>query len=241
MTRYLFDSELVELNNEMIELGSLIEKAIEAAIQALIMQDTEIAEKTIRDDETVDSQERKIEALCLKLLMQQQPVARDLRTISSALKMITDMERVGDHAADISEIILMMDGKPYIKDLEHIKSMAKETTFMLNNSIDAFVHKDQMLAADVITHDDVVDELYCNVKKELINLIHQNPDNGEQAMDLMSIAKYFERIGDHATNIAEWVIFSITGKHVNEEAYEEEQSEHVDKKVKYAEGVDHSD
>ena len=112
---------------------------------------------------------------------------------------------------------------------------------MLNNSIDAFVHKDQMLAADVITHDDVVDELYCNVKKELINLIHQNPDNGEQAMDLMSIAKYFERIGDHATNIAEWVIFSITGKHVNEEAYEEEQSEHVDKKVKYAEGVDHSD
>jgi len=240
MTRYLFDSELEELNNEMIEMGSLIEKAIEAAIQALIMQDTEIAEKTIRDDETVDSQERKIEALCLKLLMQQQPVARDLRTISSALKMITDMERVGDHAADISEIILMMDGKPYIKDLEHIKSMAKETTFMLNNSIDAFVHKDQMLAADVITHDDVVDELYCNVKKELINLIHQNPDNGEQAMDLMSIAKYFERIGDHATNIAEWVIFSITGKHVNEEAYEE-QSEHVDKKVKYAEGVDHSD
>ncbi len=241
MTRYLFDSELEELNNEMIEMGSLIEKAIEAAIQALIMQDTEIAEKTIRDDETVDSQERKIEALCLKLLMQQQPVARDLRTISSALKMITDMERVGDHAADISEIILMMDGKPYIKDLEHIKSMAKETTFMLNNSIDAFVHKDQMLAADVITHDDVVDELYCNVKKELINLIHQNPDNGEQAMDLMSIAKYFERIGDHATNIAEWVIFSITGKHVNEEAYEEEKSEHVDKKVKYAEGVDHSD
>ncbi|MCH4191315.1 MAG: phosphate signaling complex protein PhoU [Butyrivibrio sp.] len=241
MTRYLFDSELEELNNEMIEMGSLIEKAIEAAIQALIRQDTEIAEKTIRDDEIVDSQERKIEALCLKLLMQQQPVARDLRTISSALKMITDMERVGDHASDISEIILMMDGKPYIKDLEHIKSMAKETTFMLNNSIDAFVHKDQMLAAEVITHDDVVDELYCNVKKELISLIHQNPDNGEQAMDLMSIAKYFERIGDHATNIAEWVIFSITGKHVSEEVHEEEQTDHDEARMKYAEGVDHSD
>ena len=242
MTRYLFDSELAELNSEMIEMGSLIEQAIESAIQALIHQDVEIARKTIADDETVDAQERKIEALCLKLLMQQQPVARDLRTISSALKMITDMERVGDHAADISEIILMMDGKPYIKDLEHIKAMAKETTYMLNSSIDAFVHKDQMLAANVITHDDVVDELYCSVKKKLIGLIHQNPENGEQAMDLMSIAKYFERIGDHATNIAEWVIFSITGKHVGDEITEEgREAETKRQNATYAEGVDHSD
>lgn len=213
MTRNRFDSELSELNNELIGMGSMIEKAIETAITALIKQDTEMADTAIKGDSEIDQAEKDIETLCLKLLLQQQPVARDLRLISSALKMITDMERIGDHAADISEMTMLMAKAPYIKKLDHIEAMAKETTVMLHNSIDAFVRKDLELAGEVIEADDKVDDLFMQVKWELIDLIHKNADSGEQATDLLMVAKYFERIGDHATNIAEWVIFSITGKH----------------------------
>ena len=155
--------------------------------------------------------------MCLKLLLQQQPVARDLRQISSALKMITDMERIGDHAADISEIIvtLLRRNEPYIKHLDYIQNMAKETSVMLVGSVDAFVNRNQLQAVAVIEKDDVVDELFHQVQTELVQLIHDDPNCGEQATDLLMIAKYFERIGDHATNISEWVIFSLTGEHVH--------------------------
>ncbi len=213
MVRTRFDKQLECLNNELISMGTLIEKAIEMAVDALINQDVEKAKIAMSFDDEVDKKEGDIEALCLKLILQQQPVASDLRTISSALKMITDMERIADHAVDISELTIEMAGLPYIKRLNHIKEMAKETTLMLISSIDAYVNKDLEKAQIVINSDDIVDELFLKVKSEIIDLIHENKENGKQATDLIMVAKYFERIGDHATNIAEWVIFSITGKH----------------------------
>ena len=211
--RNRFDRQLVQLNDEMIEMGSMIEKAIQQAITALIKQDTDAARKIIEYDEDIDQQEKIIENLCLKLLLQQQPVARDLRVISSTLKMVTDMERIGDHASDISEMAILMADRPYIKKLEHIQEMAKEASVMLVNSIEAFVNKDVKQAHEVIVKDDVVDNLFETIKNELIAMIHKNPDVGDQAMDLLMVAKYLERIGDHACNIADWVIFSITGSH----------------------------
>lgn len=211
--RNRFDRQLCTLNDELIEMGSMIEKAIETAIKALVNQDAKLARNAIDSDDEIDRQERVIENLCLKLLLQQQPVARDLRLISSALKMITDMERIGDHASDISEITIALADKPYIKKLEHIQKMSKETMVMLVGSIEAFVNKDLNKANAVIKQDDVVDDLFEKVKSELINMIHENADMGEQAADLLMVAKYLERIGDHATNISEWVIFSITGEH----------------------------
>ncbi|MGN1176863.1 MAG: phosphate signaling complex protein PhoU [Roseburia sp.] len=214
--RNRFDRELIHLNDELIEMGSLIEKAIEKAISALVNKDVKLAQDTIEMDEEIDNKEREIEHLCLKLLLQQQPVAKDLRVISSALKMITDMERIGDQASDISEITIQLADQKYIKELETIQNMAKEASVMLVKSIEAFVNKDVVLAGEVIGKDDVVDDLFMKVKSELIELISQNTDNGEQATDFLMIAKYLERIGDHATNIAEWVIFSITGEHKSE-------------------------
>lgn len=211
--RNRFDRQLSTLNDELIEMGSMIEKSIETAIKALVNQDVDLARHAIEADEEIDRQERIIEDLCLKLLLQQQPVAKDLRLISSALKMITDMERIGDHASDISEITIALADQPYIKKLEHIQQMAKETMIMLVGSIEAFVDKDLEKANEVIKRDDVVDGLFDKVKKELIQMIHENADKGEQAADLLMVAKYMERIGDHATNISEWVIFSITGEH----------------------------
>ena len=191
--RIRFDEQLEQLNEEMINMGNMIEASIGDAVKALMKQDEELAKKTMAGDEKIDRTERKIEDLCLRLLLQQQPVARDLRNISSALKMVTDMERIGDHATDIEE-------------------MAKETMVMLIQSLEAFVEKDLDKAQKVIAHDDVVDDLFEKVKKELIALIRVHADEGEQAVDLLMVTKYFERIGDHATNIAEWVIFSITGQ-----------------------------
>ena len=211
--RNRFDRQLSTLNDELIEMGSMIEKSIETAIKALVNQDVDLARHAIEADEEIDRQERIIEDLCLKLLLQQQPVAKDLRLISSALKMITDMEQIGDHASDISEITIALADQPYIKKLEHIQQMAKETMIMLVGSIEAFVDKDLEKANEVIKRDDVVDDLFDKVKKELIQMIHENADKGEQAADLLMVAKYMERIGDHATNISEWVIFSITGEH----------------------------
>lgn len=206
-----FDKQLEELNNYMLEMGSLIEQSIEMCVRALVNRDVELARQTIEADDGIDRQEKKIESLCLQLLLQQQPVAADLRMVSSALKMVTDMERIGDQAADICEITECLAGKEYIKKLEHIQQMAKETTIMVVKSVDAYVHKDYALAEEVIAMDDTVDRLFTEVRSELIRLINENADNGEQAADFLMIAKYFERIGDHATNIAEWVIFSITG------------------------------
>ena len=211
--RNRFDRQLVQLNNELIEMGGMIEKAISDTVKALVNQDIELASNVIEYDEEIDHQEREIEQLCLKLLLQQQPVAKDLRLISAALKMITDMERIGDHATDISEITIELSKESYIKKLDHIQQMAKETMVMLVQSVEAFVNKDMDKARTVIVHDDVVDDLFNKVKAELIAMIHEDVNAGEQASDLLMGAKYFERIGDHATNISEWVIFSITGQH----------------------------
>lgn len=214
--RNRFDRQLLELNNELIQMGGLIEQAIEMGISALIKQDVEKAKQAMEFDEEVDHQEREIESLCMKLLLQQQPVARDLRLISAALKMITDMERIGDHAADISEMTILMSGSEYEGNqisIDLIKDMAKETTDMVIKSVDAFVKKDLELAHWVIKRDDVVDDLFAAYRRQMIDKINENVKNGEQATDMLMVAKYFERIGDHATNIAEWVIYSITGEH----------------------------
>lgn len=210
--RNKFDEQLLSLNNMLIEMGALIETIIAMAIQALKEQDAGLARKAIAFDRDINQKEKDIESLCLRLLLQQQPVARDLRLISAALKMITDMERIGDQSADIAEITLMLKG-PFIKKLDHIPQMAEATVKMVTDSIDAFVKKDLELARSVIKYDDVVDGLFNEVKYDLIDLIRADGANGEQAIDLMMITKYFERIGDHAVNIAEWVVFSITGKH----------------------------
>ena len=214
--RNKFDEQPTKLHDMLIEMGALIEKAITLAIQALVQQDKAMAKQAIAVDEDIDHMEKEIEAMCLRLLLQQQPVARDLRLISAALKMITDMERIGDQAADISEIAIYLIGETYIKKLEHIPQMAAATSKMVTESIDAFVKMDLKLARRVVEYDDVVDELFYTVKSDLIELIHADSANGQQAMDLLMIAKYFERIGDHAVNIAEWVIFSITGRREGE-------------------------
>ena len=203
--RIRFDEQLKQLNKEMINMGTMIEKSIGDAVKALMKQDVELAQKVMAGDEEIDRTERKIEDLCLRLLLQQQPVARDLRNISAALKMVTDMERIGDHAIVLSE-------KTYVKKLDHIEEMPRETMVMLIQSLEAYVEKDLDKAQKVIAHDDVIDDLFEEVKQELIELIRNHADEGEQAVDLLMVTKYFERIGDHATNIAEWVIFSITGQ-----------------------------
>ena len=220
--RVQFGEQMKQLDNMLIQMGALIESAIAQATQALKAQDIELAKEAIALDIEVDHIEKDIEALCLKLLLQQQPVASDLRLISSALKMITDMERISDQAADISEITILLAGKPYIKKLEHIPMMAEATIKMVTDSIDAFVRKDLSLARAVIDYDDVVDDLFVTIRRVLIELTRADSENGEQAMDLMMIAKYFERIGDHAVNIAEWVVFSITGVHENISAAKQE-------------------
>lgn len=214
MPRINFKKQLEQLNDQMITMGSMIENAIETAIAALVSQDTSRAEEAIAYDMEIDAQERNIEQLCYKLLLMQQPVAGDLRVVSATMKMITDMERIGDHAADISELTLLMAGKPYIREITDIEQMAKETTVMVTKSVDAYVNRDLEMAREVIAMDDMVDDLFNKVKSEIIGEIRAGADDGEQTTDLLMAAKYFERIGDHATNIAEWVIFSLTGEHV---------------------------
>jgi phosphate transport system protein len=211
--RNRFDSELDKLNLELIKMGGLIENAIEYSAKALINRDLSLAKKVNELEIEIDDMEKTIESHCLKLLLQQQPVASDLRIISTALKMITDMERIGDNAEDIAEIAKYMVNQKFIKDLVHIPQMSEATISMVKRSVDAFVNKDKELAEKVCASDDIVDNLFKTVKEELIEKIQEDKENGEQAIDLIMIAKYLERIGDHAENIAEWVIFSITGEH----------------------------
>lgn len=208
--RQRFDEQLSELNNELITMGAYCEDIISMSLKGLLEGDMGMADKAHEFDILIDQKERDIETLCMKLLLQQQPVAKDLRTISSALKMITDMERIGDQAADIAEIVSMANIVASDETL-HIKEMAGATIKMVTESIDAFVRRDTKLANDVIQYDDVVDALFDRVKETLIERFKFGGDM-EYALDLLMIAKYFERIGDHATNIAEWVLYSITGK-----------------------------
>ena len=208
--RNKFDEQLETLHIELIKMGALCEEAVTAAICALEKNDPAMLEKVFEADSEIDQKESDIERLCMKLLLQQQPVATDLRVISSALKMITDMERVGDQASDIAEISrFIITGGPGIN--EDIKKMAKEAVKMVTDSVDSFVKKDLELARKVIAYDDVVDKWFATMKTEVIDMISKDSTKGEYSIDLLMIAKYLERIGDHATNIAEWVEFSITG------------------------------
>lgn len=215
MVRERFDKQLERLNDLLVEMGNAIESSIKVAVEALIEQNAELAQSVVDADREIDELEKEIESRCLKLILQQQPVASDLRAISSALKMITDMERIGDQAADISEITIFLSEQKYIKNIVHIPQMANAVTRMVKASIDAFVNKDLDLVMEVIEYDDVVDDLFDVIKNEVINMIREDARNGEQGMDFLMVAKYFERIGDHAENIAEWVYFSITGEHFN--------------------------
>ena len=212
MMRNRFDAQLEQLNVELITMGALCEDAIAAAVKALFDGDEALLEKVFQTDSEIDHKEREIENICMKLLLQQQPVARDLRTVSSALKMISDMERIGDQAEDIAEIISFLHGHQ-AEDNDLLREMAKAAIRMVTESVDAYVKCDTMLAEQVIAEDDTVDGYFTQVKERLIGKIAQDPADGEYALDLLMIAKYFERIGDHATNIAEWVIFSVTGVH----------------------------
>ena len=213
--RSRFDEQLALLKKELIEMGALCEEVIAKASEALTRGDVALAAKVAPLDEQIDRKERDIEALCLRLLLQQQPVARDLRKISAALKMITDMERIGDQAADIAEIIVFLKGRS-CESCAAIGEMGRATIKMVTDSVDAFVRRDTALAESVIRYDDIVDDYFLKVKTALIGLLARTPDDGEYALDLLMIAKYFERIGDHAVNIAEWVVFSVTGVHKEE-------------------------
>ena len=209
--RTKFDEQLRQLGMEMTHMGNLIEKNIQDAVQALLSQDTETARRIMAEDELVDQEQKKIENICFQLLIQQQPVARDLRTITAALKMVTDMERIGDLAADISELTIAMAAVPYPLRGENIRKMAGETIVMLLDAVNSYVNKDIEKAHSVIAHDDIVDNYFVKVKADLIEVIRENPEYGEHAADLLLVNKYLERIGDHATNIAEWVIFALNG------------------------------
>lgn len=215
--RSKFDEQLLELNKEMIEMGNKIILSIKNAIEALVACDENMAKAIMESDAEVDHLQKKIEGICFNLLIQQQPVARDLRTVTAAMKMVTDMERIGDHAADISEMTILMGQNSQIDKFEHISQMATETMIMLNHSIEAYVEKNVIKAKEVIEHDDIVDDLFVEAKKDVIELILNSPSEGEGATDILMIAKYFERIGDHATNIAEWVIYSLKQKEDEDE------------------------
>lgn len=212
--RIHFDEMLDSLHVEMIKMGALCEDAITYAVKALLDNDREMPARAFAAEREIDDKEREIEALCMKLLLQQQPVAKDLRTVSSALKMISDMERIGDQAADIAEITRFV-GSTNISGKVHIKEMAVAAVKMVADSVEAFVRRDTQLAEAVIRDDDKVDALFLKVKNELIDMIAEDPQHGEYCIDIMMIAKYLERIGDHATNIAEWVEYSVTGVHRN--------------------------
>ena len=190
-------------------MGRIILEAFAMASEARTDKEDILAKRIMERDDHVDHAQKKIENICFNLLIQQQPVARDLRTVTAAMKMVTDMERIGDHAAEISEMTILMGKESPIDKFQHINKMASETVIMLNHSIEAYVERNKEKAKEVIEHDNVVDQLFDEVKKDIINLIQKDSGDGEEALDLLMVAKYFERIGDHATNIAEWVIYSL--------------------------------
>ena len=214
--RNLFDSQLNTLHRKLIEMGSACETAIDLAVKALLEGNADIAHEAASHDREIDQMERDIEAICLKMFLQQQPVARDLRQISAAMKIITDMERIGDQAEDIGEIVPFLNGRTGV-ECEDIRLMAETAQQMVRSSIDAYVNQDMALVKKVISMDDIVDDAFDRTKETLIHMISSNREDGQYCLDLLMIAKYLERIGDHATNIAEWVEFSITGQHTKEE------------------------
>ena len=213
--RNRFDQQLEKLNVELVTMGALCEDALTYAIKALFDRESDMAERAEEAEKQIDQMEREIEAICMRLLLQQQPVARDLRVISSALKMIGDMERIGDQAADIAEIVKYLK-EDDVPNLRHLREMSDFAAGMVTASINSFVRQDLDLARKVILDDDVVDGYFEKVKEALIGLIAEGDRDGAFLLDVLMVAKYIERIGDHATNIAEWVVYSITGQHPEE-------------------------
>ena len=209
--REYFDTELANLNNQLIGMGTLVESAIKNAVEIIANNSAELLDKAREQEELINTSERKIQNHCIRLLLHQAPVANDLRKVSSALKMITDLERIGDQAIDIAEVSQYIKSRNNVINVTHIDEMANQASKMVTLAIDAFVKKDFDLAKKVSQSDDVIDELFDKVKKETVEIIQRDKALGEEAIDLMMIAKYLERIGDHAVNIAEWVAFSITG------------------------------
>ena len=209
--REYFDTELANLNNQLIGMGTLVESAIKNAVEIIANNSAELLDKAREQEELINTSERKIQNHCIRLLLHQAPVANDLREVSSALKMITDLERIGDQAIDIAEVSQYIKSRNNVINVTHIDEMASQASKMVTLAIDAFVKKDVELAKKVSESDDVIDELFDKVKKETVEIIQRDKALGEEAIDLMMIAKYLERIGDHAVNIAEWVAFSITG------------------------------
>ena len=212
--REKYEAELKNLNASIIKMGKMIEVAIENSVVALLGRDTATAKVIATNDDKIDDMEKDIESQCLRLLLQQQPMASDLRIITAALKMITDMERIGDHAADIADLIIELPDFSY-SNMNAIAQIGSEIIKMLNDSVESYINRDLNAAKNVIAHDDVIDELYYAIKKDLVEKIKKT-DQGEQILDYLLIAKYFERIGDHCTNIAEWVIFAVTGERKTE-------------------------
>lgn len=209
--REYFDIELANLNNQLIGMGTLVESAIKNAVEIIANNSAELLDKAREQEELINTSERKIQNHCIRLLLHQAPVATDLREVSSALKMITDLERIGDQAIDIAEVSQYIKSRNNVINVTHIDEMASQASKMVTLAIDAFVKKDFDLAKKVSESDDVIDKLFDKVKQETVEIIQRDKALGEEAIDLMMIAKYLERIGDHAVNIAEWVAFSITG------------------------------
>lgn len=211
--RKLFEEELANLKKELVEMCRLTEQMLGDAITALVNKDRELGKSVGLSDKRVDEYETDIEKKCMRILLKQQPVAKDFREVSTALKMITDIERFGDQASDIGELVYTMPGDKYIKKLEHITAMGNLAMKMVHESVNSFIVNDDALADEVIRLDDRMDELFLTVKEELIALIKKDGANGDQAIELMMVAKYFERIGDHAVNVAEWTKYNETGVH----------------------------
>ncbi len=211
--RKLFEEELSELKTELVEMCRLTEQMINNAITALVNRDRELGKSVGLADKRVDEYEMDIEKRCMRILLRQQPVAKDFREVSTALKMITDIERFGDQASDIGDLVYTMPGDKYIKKLEHITAMGNLAEKMVRESVDSFISNNEALANEVIALDDKMDDLFLTVKKELIELIKKDGANGDQAIELMMVAKYLERIGDHAVNVAEWTKYNETGVH----------------------------
>jgi phosphate transport system protein len=212
-TRHGFDESLRDLHYDVVRMASLVEKSIEEAILALKQKDKELAQKVIQQDDEIDEMERAIEKKCIRLIATQQPLAKDLRLITSILKMITDLERIADHSADISELILKIADEEYIKPLVDIPKMASVARDMVRNAIDAYINNDIKMAEDVCSKDSTVDNYFESIINDLQELMRKNPQNINQATTFIFIVKYIEKIADHATNLGEWVIYIITGRH----------------------------
>ena len=211
--RKLFEAELADLKNELVEMCRFTEEMLESAIEALLKRDRELGRRISDMDKRVDEYEMDIEKRCMRILLKQSPVAKDFREVSTALKMITDIERVGDQASDIGDLVYTMPGERYIKRLTHIREMGDLAVKMVREGVNSFIENDEKLADEVIRTDDRMDELFLTVKSDLIELIKKDANNGDQAIELIMVAKYLERIGDHAVNVAEWTKYNETGVH----------------------------